>query len=234
LKLKTSIFLWVNFATLFPLALLVFGITAYSENRYQAEVAQQISHNLTNTVSEIKRRLYYDVRVVLSLASAQNMLEYLPVLDVLNKGNIHNKYFQRSQRLSKFLSSFQSVVPGFRTVRIMSKNNKTLIKITKGKSQVGVQAGIESSPFVDEDTGGEEYRKKLAELPSNEVSFLLLPQSKWDWLNTRGPPMLSAVVPLLLKKERIGYLVVDFSGRSIDRILEVAPACIAAAYWWPK
>lgn len=223
MKLKTSIFLWVNFAALLPLALLVFGVTAYSENRYQAEVAQQISLNLTNLVSEIKRRLYYDNQVVLSLASAQSMLEYLPVLNAMNEGKRHHQYFQRSQRLVDFLSSFQSVVPGFRTLRILTRDNKTLIKITRGKTVIGVQDGIESSPFVDEDTGGETYRRRLAGLPDKEVSFLLLPQSKWDWEDPRGPPMLSAVVPLSLRQQRVGYLVVDFNGQSIDRILEVAP-----------
>ncbi len=223
MKLKTSIFLWVNFAALLPLALLVFGVTAYSENRYQAEVAQQISLNLTNLVSEIKRRLYYDNRVVLSLASARSMREYLPVLESMNKGRRHHQYFQRSQRLVDFLSSFQSVVPGFRTLRILTRDNKTLIKITRGKTLIGVQDGIESSPFVDEDTGGDKYRRKLAGLPDGELSFLLLPQSRWDWEDPRGPPMLSAVVPLQHRQQRVGYLVVDFSGRSIDRILEVAP-----------
>ncbi len=222
LRLKTSIFLWVTLATLLPLVLLVFAVTAYSEKRYQEDVADRVSKNLDNIVSEIDRRIYYDLKVIISLASSRNMKEYHRVLESLNKGKMHAQHYQRSERVSEFLASFRAVVPGLKTIRLLSQHNKTLVKITSKQTLIGELAGIESSPFVDEDTGDESVQKLLEELPKNEVSFLLLPESRWDWEDPRGPPMLSVVVPLEPKKERLGYLVIGFSGEGIDRIFELA------------
>ena len=223
MKLKTSIFLWVTTATLLPLVLLVLVVTSYSETRYQDDVARQAVSSLNGIVSEINRRLYYDRQVVLSLTNSQSMRDYMQVLDVLNKGKMHEKHFSLSQRLSRFLASFQGVVPGFKTIRILDKDNNTLIKITGGKVAIGSQEGIESSPFIEEDSGDKIVKKKLSEFPAKEVSFILMPQAQWDREDLRGPPMLNAVVPLVLEKKHVGYVVVGFSGNQIDSILELAP-----------
>ena len=124
MRLKTSIFLWVTLATLLPLVLLVFAVTAYSEKRHQEDVADRVSKNLDNIVSEIDRRIYYDLKVIISLASSQNMKEYHRVLESLNKGKMHAQHYQRSERVSEFLASFRAVVPGLKTIRILSQHNK--------------------------------------------------------------------------------------------------------------
>lgn len=223
MKLKTSILIWVMFAGVLPLAILGLGVTAYSEQLYQKEVADQVRVNLENIESEIERRLFYDREVIKSLASSQAMSEYKPVLEKINLSQMHKQHFLRSERLGRFLGAFQSVVPGFRTVRVLNINNNTLIKVTNGKSQIGLIEGIESTPFVEEESSDTTYATRLKDLPRNEVSYLLLPKSRWDWEDLRGPPMLNAVIPLALKGRLLGYLAFTFSGSQIDQILATAP-----------
>ena len=213
----------MTIATLLPLVFLVFVVTTYSETRYQEDVAKQVTRSLNNIVSEINRRLYYERKVILSLTSSQSVNDYLKVLDTLNKGKIHQNHFLVSHRLSRFLASFQSVVPGFKTIRVLDKDNNTLIKINDGKVAIGKQDGFESSPFIEEDRGTKQLKNRLKKLPGNEVSFLMMPQSQWDWEDLRGAPMLNAVVPLVLNKQQVGYLVISFTGNQIDSVLDHAP-----------
>ncbi|VAW73060.1 hypothetical protein MNBD_GAMMA12-503 [hydrothermal vent metagenome] len=222
MKLKTSIFLWVTFATLLPLVFLVLVVTTYSETRYQEDVAKQVTRSLNTIVAEIKRRLYYEREIILDLSRLQSVENYKLVLDSINKGNINSRHFLASRRLSRFLASFQLAVPGFKTIRVIDKETNTLIMITDGKPVALKQDGYESSPFIEEDHSSTLIKNSLRILPKNEVSFLLLPQRKIDSKGLRGTPMLNAVVPLVLNKLHVGYMVVSFTGNQIDGVLNHA------------
>ncbi len=222
MKLKTSIFLWVTFATLLPLVFLVLVVTTYSEARYQEDVAKQVTRSLNTIVSEIKRRLYYERKVILDLSRLQSVRNYTLVLDSINRGNINSRHFLASRRLSRFLASFQLAVPGFKTIRLLDKDNNTLIMVKEGRSVTLKQDGYESSPFIEEDANPKIIKRKLRNLPEDEVSFLLMPQSKVDWTGLRGMPMLNAVIPLVLNKQHVGYLAITFNGSQIDSVLNHA------------
>ena len=223
MKLKTRIFLWVAIAAILPLAILALGVTFYSETSEHRKVAQQVTRELSNIISAIDYRLYYDRQMILSVANSQPMSEYLAVLESLGEKKLHEQYFLRGQRVNHFLESVQTIVPGFRTVRVITARNKTMVRISKGSADLPTGDGIEKSPFIEEDNGGDEFLAKLSRLPEQEVSFIVTPQSRFDWEDLRGPPMLSGVVPLVRREKRVGYLVVSFNGEPIDRILELAP-----------
>ena len=113
MRLKTNIFVWVFLSTLLPLALLVLAATTYSERRYQNEVNRDMASRLSSLVSEIDRSLYYERQMVLALAGSADMRQYLPVLKSASEGVVHPGLFPRGERLSRFLASFQGVVPSF-------------------------------------------------------------------------------------------------------------------------
>jgi len=215
--------LWVTFATLLPLVFLVLVVTTYSEARYQEDVAKQVTRSLNNIVSEIKRRLYYERKVILDLSRLQSVRNYKFVLESINRGNINSRHFLASRRLSRFLASFQLAVPGFKTIRVIDKDNNTLIMVKDGKPVEIKQDGYESSPFIEEDSSPKIIKSKLHSLAEDDVSFILMPQSKIDWKGLRGAPMLNAVVPLVLNKQHVGYLVITFTGSQIDSVLNHAP-----------
>ncbi len=223
MRLKTNIFVWVFAATVAPLLALVLGATAYSQHLYQREVARDVNSSLSSVVSEIDRSLYYERQLVASLAGAPAMRQYLPVLEMATRGQRHPTLYERGERLNRFLSAFQGVVPNFHTLRVMDVFANTMIKVRFGHGSVGVMAGIESSPYVERPLEESEFAARLAKLPPEEVSFVPLPESRWERDGLRGPPMLNAVVPLSRDGRTVGYLMADFSGEQIDRILELAP-----------
>ncbi|MEJ2382338.1 MAG: ATP-binding protein [Gammaproteobacteria bacterium] len=223
MRLKTNIFVWVFLSTLLPLTLLVLAATTYSEHRYQNQVNRDMTSRLSSLVSEIDRSLYYERQMVLALAGSADMRQYLPVLKSASEGVVHPGLFPRGERLSAFLASFQGVVPSFATLRVLDLRGNTMIKVRFGRGRVGIYDGIESSPFAESELTDDRFAKLLGALPGADLSFVALPEIRWDRDGLRGPPMLDAVVPLALEGRRVGYLMADFSGEPIDRILELAP-----------
>lgn len=223
MRLKTNIFLWVFVSTLLPLAVLVLAATTYSERRYRDEVNREMTSRLNALVSEIDRSLYYERQMVLALAGSPDIRQYLPVLERADAGALHSEYFQRTERLSRFLAGLQGVVPNFATLRVLDIQANTLIKVRFGHGNVGISEGIESFPYAEDEIQDPGFAKRLRALAANDLSFIALPESRWDRDGLRGPPMLDAVVPLQSDGKTIGYLMVDFSGGQVDRIVEMAP-----------
>jgi two-component system NtrC family sensor kinase len=223
-RLKTNIFLWVLLASILPLMVLSLAAITYSEKQYLKEVNREVNASLNNIVSEIDRRLYYERQMILSLANSASMKQYLPVLQTVTRGDLHQAYFQLSDRLENFLSSFQGVVPGFKLIRVLDNEGNTLIKVRFGVGFVGSEEGIESTPYAEDELDDPAFVRQLNDLPRSELSFLLQPQSRWeDDEDLRGPVMLDAVYPLATENETVGYLMVSFSGDLADKILDVVP-----------
>lgn len=222
MRLKTNIFLWVFWAAFVPLSALVLGATAYSERLYRDGVAKDVNASLSSVVSEIDRALYYERQLVLSLSSAPDMRQYLPVLALAADGELHPTFFERGEQLKEFLKALQGVVPNFHTMRVLDLQANTMVKVSFARSAVGMQEGIESLPYAENELEDDRFARRLRALPANELSFVQLPESRWDRDGIRGPPMLSAAVPLTYGERVVGYLLADYSGEQIDRILELA------------
>jgi len=224
LRLKTNIFLWVVLASVLPMAVLALVAITYSEQQYLKDVSRELNASLNNIVSEIDRRLYYERQMILSLSRSDTMQQYLPILKSVTRGDLHPRYFQRSEQLEKFLAGFQGVVPGFRSIRVLDAEGNTLIKVKFGQGIVGRGDGIESTPYAEDEIEDPVFVKQLQQLTPSELSFIVLPKSRWDVTDgTRGPTMHDAVYPLRFEDQTIGYLMVSFSGDQIDKILDVVP-----------
>jgi len=224
MRLKTNIFLWVLLASSLPLTVFALAAITYSEKQYLHEVNREMNAGLNSVVSEIDRRLYYERQMILSLAESRSMQEYLPVMATMTQGDLHHGYFQLSDRLERFLSSFQGVVPGFKSIRVLDNEGNTLIKVRFGVGVVGQVDGIESTPYAEDEIEDSAFVKQLSKLPPAELSFMLLPDSRWeDEDDLRGPAMLDAVYPLVQNNVTVGYLMVGFNGDLIDKILDVVP-----------
>ncbi len=224
MRLKTNIFLWVLLASILPLMVLSLGAITYSEKQYLQEVSREVNASLNNIVSELDRRLYYERQMILSLANSVSMRQYLPALKSVTRGDPHQAYFQLSDRLENFLSSFQGVVPGFQLIRVLDSEGNTLIKVRFGVGVVGTEEGIESTPYAEEELDDRVFARQLSDLPLAELSFMLQPQSRWEAdEDMRGPVMLDAVYPLVHEQYTAGYLMVSFSGDLVDKILDVVP-----------
>lgn len=224
MRLKTNIFLWVLLASVLPLVLMALAAITYSEKQYLKEVSREVNASLSNIVSELDRRLYYERQMILSLANSASMKQYLPILRTVTEGDLHQAYFQVSDRLENFLSSFQGVVPGFKLIRVLDSEGNTLIKVRFGVGFVGIDSGIESTPYAEEQLFDAAFTRQLQDLPESELSFVLLPESRWDFRDSvRGPVMMDAVYPLVHENKKVGYLMVSFSGDLVDKILDVVP-----------
>jgi len=224
LRLKTNIFLWVLLASVLPMAVLALVAITYSEQQYLKDVSHEFNASLSNIVSEIDRRLYYERQMILSLSRSATMQQYLPILKSVTQGDLHPRYFQRSEQLEKFLSGFQGVVPGFRSIRVLDAEGNTLIKVRFGVGVVGRGDGLESSPYAEDEIEDPAFVKQLQQLTPSELSYIILPKSRWDAAEaSRGPTMHDAVYPLRYENRTIGYLLVSFSGDQIDKILDVVP-----------
>lgn len=224
MRLKTNIFLWVLLASILPLMVLALAVITYSEKQYLKEVGREVNASLNNIVSELDRRLYYERQMILSLANSASMKQYLPVLKTATRGDLHQSYFQLSERLENFLSSFQGVVPGFKNIRVLDSEGNTLIKVRFGVGAVSEDDGIESNPYAEEELDDVEFTRQLNELPESELSFLLQPESRWESdEGLREPVILDAVFPLSYEENKVGFLMVSFSGNLVDKILDVVP-----------
>ncbi len=224
-KLQTNIFLWVTLATTFPLALLVLGATLYSERQYEETVTAEVNGRLVILIAEIDRRLYDQRQMRRSLASDHATRALYPVLRAATAGELHPEFFTRAGRLTRFLESLQSVVPGFGTLRVVDFNANTLIKVHIGRGAITLQEGIESLPFAEEEPNDPDFARRLAQLPDGEVSFITLPDDRLEGAGEafRPPALLTAVLPLEEEGERLGYLMGDLSGDPIDHLLETSP-----------
>lgn len=224
LRLKTNIFLWVFMVTVVPLALLALVAISYSEKGYLKGVSREITSSLNSIISEIDRRLYYERQMLLSLATGPDMRQYHYVLEQALDGKLHPEFFERSTRLERFLASFQGVVPSFKSIRVLDLDGNTLVKVRYGIGVPAAGEGIESYPYAEEEIEDNQFVRQLRELPPGELSFLQLPESRWDEDNMlRSPSMMDAVYPITRGNRVLGFLVASFNGELVDKILDVVP-----------
>ncbi len=223
MQLKTNILLWLTLATLLPMLLLVLGTTAYSERQFRVDADRDINADLRRLVSEIDRRLYYERQMIKSLARAPDILNYSPVLLRAADGDLHPEYFTMSAQLTRFLKTFQGVVPGFSTLRLLDLHANTLIKVHLGRAVFGEFDGIESMPYAEDELENDDFIDRLHEINEEQLEYITLPPELWGWEGLRGPTMLSTVYPVIQDERFLGYFMVDSNGEQIDKILEVAP-----------
>jgi len=224
MRLKSSIFIWVSFATILPLTALILGITAYSEQLYRKNVDNDVYLNMENIAKELEFRLSYEREVILSLANSPAMKQFAPILRTAAEGDLHINYFEETERLNDFLAGFQHSVPGLDTVRVLDIDGHTLIKVRFGKQIPADFEGIADLPLAEEELVDTGFLSWMWQLPPHELVYGSLPLSKRDFISGHELSLMNAIVPISVdNRKSIGFLTARAVGDQFDHILESLP-----------
>jgi len=224
MRLKSSIFLWVSFATILPLTALIFGITAYSEQLYRKNIDNDMYLNMENIAKELEFRLSYEREVILSLANSPAMKHFAPILRTAAAGDLHINYFEETERLNDFLAGFQHSVPGLDTVRVLDIDGHALVKVRFGKQIPADFEGIADLPLAEEELVDANFLSWMWQLPPHELVYGSLPLSKRDFVSGHELSLMNAIVPISVgNKDVIGFLTARAVGDQFDHILESLP-----------
>ncbi|MBE9526597.1 MAG: HAMP domain-containing histidine kinase [Proteobacteria bacterium] len=222
MKLKSYIFSWVTLVTLLPATVLGLFATYYVQNLYHQDATDDIQRNLENISAEVSRSLLADQDLILKLAESKAFKQFLPVLDLARSSKSHVDYDNRLTIISQFLKQYQSVIGLFDTFRIMDVRGNSMLKVKAGQNNITHYEGVDPYPIMDKEIFIPEYMKLLSELPIDNVSFIELPQTREELGLESNRVIPDAVVPLMYKEQRVGYLAVTINGNHIDQLLDLA------------
>ena len=227
MRLKSSIFLWVSFATILPLTALILGITAYSEDIYRKNIDKEVYLNMLNITKELEFRFSYERQVMHSLANSPAMKQFSPILETAAEGDLHINYFEEVEELSEFLAGFQHSVPGIDTLRVLDIDGLTLVKVRFGKQIPADFEGIADLPLAEEELVDINFLSWLRHLSPEELVYGSLPLSKRDFISGNELSLMNAIVPIVSdsanKPKVIGFLTARAIGDQFDHILESLP-----------
>ncbi|MFW5451951.1 sensor histidine kinase [Thioalkalivibrio sulfidiphilus] len=224
LRLRTNIFLWVSLATVLPLTVLVLVVTAYSERQYSQDLDRQVGQSLNTLVAEMDRRLRFEREVIGALVNSAPMQGFQSVLEQARDGRKHPQFNLRAAQLGIFLEEFTALIPDIGTIRVLDTRGNTLIMIRERQVMPTHYPGMDPYPYAEEELDDPAFLQRLRALPRGEVSYLLLPESRSDYIFGAIPPMYDAAVPIEREGEGVvGYLLANSTGLQIDRMLELAP-----------
>jgi two-component system NtrC family sensor kinase len=223
MQLKTSIFLWIFPAAVVPLAALVLIVTAYSESQYTTDVNREAQNGLKSIVGTLDRRLLIERELVKGLISVPAMQRYIPVLEHHLKGDLHPQYVLRTEWISGFLATFQSIMRDLETVRILDTDGATVIKVSSSIWSKPRIDEVTQLPYAEKTPDSESFEESLASLTPREAGSVFYPEHIHDEFISDKPPVMSTVVPLEHMGMRIGYFIADPPLNALDRILDRSP-----------
>lgn len=206
-------------SAILPLTIVILALTVYGERLYRQQVTQQVFASLSNVISDIDRNLSNERDIVLRIVSSAAVRQYLPVLATAHLGQRHPQFYARTDKLNRFLLSFNNILPGQGTFRVLDLNGNILVKVGFGRITPPSFDGFEEFPFAEEEqlNIAGQLKTQLEEINNTEVSFMSL------LTENRDKPMLDGVAPLVYEGKRIGYLVSSVVGLQLDYILQLAP-----------
>lgn len=224
MTLKSHIFLWVFLATVVPLTALALAATYYSEHSYQREVQREVSTSLSNLGAELDRRMQTQREVIMSLARAPAVAQFLPVLDAVESGATLPDVAQRRARLDRFLEEIEAILPGDNSIRVLDTAGNSLVRVAQGKRSPAVYDSLSGIPYAEQEVNSPSFTRALSQLARGEVSFIALPHHRLRDGPNRRRPMYDYIVPLVGNKGTVcGYFTVSIQGEIIDRIIDHAP-----------
>jgi len=223
MRLKTSIFLWIFPAAVVPLAALVLIVTTYSESQYTTNVNREVQNSLDSIVGTIDRRLLIERNLVKGLISVPALQRYLPVLDHHLQGRLHPQYVLRTEWINGFLETFQSIMRDLAAVRILDTSGEAVVKVSSKRWSKPQKGELEVLPYVEENPKPGLFLQSLQSLEEWKVGNILYPVRNRNGPRATKPPLMSTIVPLEHREQRIGYFMVDSPLSSLDRILNRSP-----------
>lgn len=224
MTLKSHIFLWVFLATVVPLTALALAATYYSERSYQREVQREVSTSLSNLGAEMDRRLQTQREMIMSLAHAPALRDFLPVLAAIERGVRVNDYATQRDRLNRFFEEMEVILPGRYTIRVLDTSGNSLVRVVDGKRTPAQYDSLDGIPYAEQEVNAPAFTRALSQLAPNEVSFIALPHHQLRDSPNQRRPMYDYIVPLTDSDGSVvGYLTVTILGEIIDRIIDHAP-----------
>jgi len=209
MRLKTSIFLWIFPAAVVPLAALVLIVTTYSESQYTTNVNREVQNSLDSIIGTIDRRLLIERNLVKGLISVPALHRYLPVLDHHLQGRLHPQYVLRTEWINGFLETFQSIMRDLAAVRILDTSGEAVVKVSSKRWSKSQKGEVKVLPYVEENPKPGLFLQWLQSLEVWKVGNILYPVRNRNEPKAIKPPLMSAIVPLEHRKQRIGYFMVD-------------------------
>ena len=223
MRLRSTIFLWTLLATGLPLLGLTLVLLSWSEQRYLDEFDREINGRLNALGTEIDNHLAYEREVIRGIAQSAAMQEFLPVARAANEGARHPDYLPLKSQLTQFLLTLQRTIPGLGSLRVLDGQGNTLIKVTDGKVHPSIYRSLGSVEYAEEELMEPGFTRNLRLLPTGDISFVQLPQSRWDLLTGQTLTMLTALVPLGEPGRPAAVLAINTFGEYLDRILRLVP-----------
>ncbi|MEW6764261.1 MAG: ATP-binding protein [Pseudomonadota bacterium] len=223
MRLRSTIFLWTLLATGLPLLGLTLVLLSWSEQRYLDEVDRDINGRLNALATEIDNHLIFEREVIRGIAQSGALQDFLPVARAANEGARHPDYLPLRNQLTQFLLTLQRTVPGFGSLRILDGQGNTLIKVAGGRASSAIYPSLGSVEYAEEELMNPDFSRAIRQLPVGEISFMQLPQSRWDLLTGQTLTTLTALVPLGEPGRPSAVLAVNTFGEYLDRILRLVP-----------
>ncbi len=219
MRLQQGFFWWIAVSAVLPLTLLMLGLILYGEWLYREQIRREIRASLGNISAGIERSLSGERDIILQIADSSAMRGYLPVLQAVGRGQAPTGFHSETDRLGRFLLSFNDIIRGQGILRVLDLSGNTLIKIRLGQISPPLFDGLQDVPYAEpergEDVAG--LTDRLDGLKSNEVSYINL------FNRDAEQALLDGVAPLELGGERVGYLTTSLTGQQLDYILQLAP-----------
>jgi len=222
-RIRSSIFFWVFFATIVPLTVLALAATYYTEFSYQRDVTRTVNTSLDSLAMEIQRHLENNADLALGMSRAPAVNSFLPVLDAITKNETLPDINIRRSRMNHFFEGFQTIIHGTFFLRILDINGNTLIKVGQQQRSPAIYESLSGINYVEQEINHPEFVKQLRQLPRNETSTLRLPQHKQSNGIIFNFPLLDYAVPLYHEDIQVGALAITLAGEQIDRIFDNAP-----------
>ncbi|MDJ0882317.1 MAG: HAMP domain-containing sensor histidine kinase [Gammaproteobacteria bacterium] len=217
-SLKQLVFLCIFLAVLAPMVILVGGSIQYGQNIYQQEVDDEMFAGLDRTIAAIGRRLFIEQDLIRALSQVPAVQELLPALHQTRNGLYRLEYDAARLNANRFLEIFQSVRRSLGTIRILSYEGDTLIKVQRGSRSNLTLENFDGIMVIENGSESNEFKAQLQSLNDTDVGSITLPM-EFD----EQDAALNTVIPLQFKGETVGYLSIAPPLQPLDRTFDVAP-----------
>ncbi|MGD9889279.1 MAG: ATP-binding protein [Halothiobacillaceae bacterium] len=223
MRLRGTIFFWTLLATGLPLLALTFVLLQWGEQRHLHDMDSDMGRRLNALASEIDNRLNYERAMIRGIAQSSPMQDFLPIARAANEGARHPEYTAQKNQLTQFLLNLQRTIPSLGSLRVLDGAGNTLIKVSEGRARPAIYPSLGNVEYAEEDLHAPGFARAMRLAPSGEISFMPLPQSRWDLPTGQTLTMLTALVPLGDNGRIDAILAVNTFGEYLDRILRLVP-----------
>jgi two-component system NtrC family sensor kinase len=222
MKLSNHLMLWLAFSSLLPLILMMTALNHYNQRVFIASVDEEMQAELARLSSTIERQMSLQRDLLHSLADSPMMQEFGDAFnEVVSTGSVTKEFTQTKKRLASFLTDLQPLIAENAVIRILDQGGNTVIKARFGFATPPNFEGLAPYPLMEAEPDAQLVRS-LKNLPTATIKYMRFPGSADDYRPLNALPLLDAVRPLEVKKQRF-FIIYSSVGQRMDRRLSLAP-----------